>query len=504
MKKFFFLLLVCFVVIIRADIPRKKQVLIVHSYSQEYSWTKLQHKGFVESLSKLSPFPVDVSVEYLDTKRLKLSDEYQQFFLLYLQEKYKGYFPDAIYVTDDNALKFFLNRQNKLFSQIPIFFSGVNNLSLPSTLDSMRYVGVYETKDIKPNIELIRQFSPQSHDIWIVGDASTTYQSIEEDIKKNILEFSNYTFHFLSSDNIKDITSKLPNTPKSFVLLTTIGGWCDENGMNLTPKESIQRLKQNPHLILCSMEDSYIVGGVVGGFVTSGTEQGAKAAKLMERYFRGEPLQNIRSITKSPNIYMFDNQALIQARLILSEYTARNSLMLHKEKNFFETHQQKILNMLFFFFVLVMIFLIIVYFVSLEKKRQYKELKIQWNTLEGEYSKIHAVLTALEEEFEIGYWEYIPKEEKFLFSQGLLAILKADESIESDRETFFTLIYSYDRNSVKDAFDEVRERLCSKTIIHNIVCEDGALIKVRHTLISFIDDQRENKRIVGMVQVINE
>jgi len=504
MKKLFFLFLVCFVVIVHADIPRKKQVLILHSYSQEYSWTKLQHKGFVESLNKSFPFPVDVSVEYLDTKRLKLSDAYQEFFLRYLQEKYQGYIPDAIYVTDDNALKFWLNHQNKLFSLTPIFFSGVNNLSLASSLDSVRYIGVYETKDIKPNVELIRQFSPQSHDIWIVGDASTTYKSIEEDIKKNIFEFPNYTFHFLSSDKIDEIISKLPSTPKSFVLLTTIGGWCDEKGMNLTPKESIQRLKQNPHLILCSMEDSYIVGGVIGGFVTSGTEQGTKTAELMERYFRGEPLQNIRSVTKSPNIYMFDNQALIQARLILSEYTARNSVMLHKEKNFFETHQQKILNMLFFFFILVMVFLIIVYFISLEKKRQYYELKLQWNTLSDKYSKIHAVLTALEEEFEIGYWEYIPKEEKFLFSQGLLAIFKADDSIESDREAFFSLIYSYDREIVKDAFFELIETLCSKMISHNIVCEDGTLIKVRHTLISFIDDQSDKKRIIGMVQVINE
>jgi hypothetical protein len=65
----------------------KKHILIVHSYSQEYKWTQLQHLGFMTVLEKSCEIPVEISVEYLDTKRLKFTDDYQSFFVYYLQNR---------------------------------------------------------------------------------------------------------------------------------------------------------------------------------------------------------------------------------------------------------------------------------------------------------------------------------------------------------------------------------------------------------------------------------
>ncbi|WP_151174282.1 ABC transporter substrate-binding protein [Sulfuricurvum kujiense] len=315
-------------------------------------------------------------MEYLDTKRLEFSEEYQKFFLTYLETKYKNYLPDAVYVTDDNALKFFLNHGNRLFRHSPVFFSGVNDLSLAKTIDPLRYTGVYETKDIVQNIELIRQFSPQTRDIWILGDDSTTYKSIEADIRKHLVNYPKYTFHIIASAHIHDIIEKLPNTPQSFVLLTTIGGWNDEDGHNLTLKESIEHLTQNPNLIVCSMEDAYVTGGVIGGFVTSGTSQGKHAADLVVRYLKGEDLKSIHSVLKSPNIYMFDHDAFKNSRLILSEYTVRDAVILHKEKSFFERFHEIILDVTFITFVLFFVFIVAVIFMLHQKNNQIETLKI--------------------------------------------------------------------------------------------------------------------------------
>lgn len=400
MRFFFTLMILFFAFVLNANNQGKKRIFILHSYSQEYEWTSLQHQKFVASLEESLSFPLEISTEYLDTKRLKFDQAYQSFFLHYLQEKYKEYNPDVIYVTDDNALTFFSNHQKTLFVGKPIFFSGINNLSLVSSLDSNKFAGVYETKDIEPNIELIKQFSPQTRDIWIVGDRSTTYQSIELDIKKKIHHFPKYTFHFLSSDNIDDIMKQLPITPKSFVLLTTIGGWSDHSGRNLTLKESIHTLKNNRHLILCSMEDAYLVGGVVGGFVTSGAKQGVESAKLVTRYFSGEPLSSIHSIIKSPNGYIFDRRALIESRLILSEYTARNAIVLHEKKNFFEQHQEMILNSLFIFMTLFLIFLIIIYFVALQKKEHLRQVEAELEVSSTELLVVKKKLALMKQQYE--------------------------------------------------------------------------------------------------------
>jgi len=373
MKRFFLFFLILFLPLLSAN--DKKHIFILHSYSQEYEWTKRQNNGFVSELKDHFPFPVDISVEYLDTKRLECSEEYQKFFLTYLETKYKNYLPDAVYVTDDNALKFFLNPKNQLFRHSPVFFSGINDLSLAKTIDPLRYTGVYETKDIVPNIELIRQFSPQMRDIWILGDGSTTYRSIEADIRKHIINYPKYSFHFIASENIHDVISKLPNSRKTFVVLTTIGGWNDEDGHNLTLKESIEHLTHNPNLIVCSMEDAYVAGGVVGGFVTSGTSQGKHAADLVVRYLKGEPVKSIHPVLKSPNIYMFDHDALKRSRLILSEYIARDALVLHKEKSVFERFHEAILDMMFIAFVLFFVFTVAVIFIIHQKNNRIKKLK---------------------------------------------------------------------------------------------------------------------------------
>ena len=372
MKIFLFFFFVIFLNFLFA--AEKKSIFILHSYSQEYGWTKLQHENFIQNLQASSRYPLDISVEYLDTKRLQFSPEYEIFFRSYLEKEFHNLVPDAIYVTDDNALNFFVH-QPKLFSTSPIFFSGINNLSLETTLDKNRYSGVYEVKEIVPNIELIRQFSPQTREIWIVGDDSTTYKSIESDIRTHIHQYPKYRFHFISSKQIEDITAQLPNTPKTFVLLTTIGGWSDINGNNLTLNESIDILKRNKNLILCSMEDAYVQGGVIGGFVTSGANQGGNAAQMILRHLNGEPLKQIKSITKSPNVYMFDRKALMESRLILSEYIARDAVILHEKISFMERYQQSILNGVFILVIIFLLFLLITFLISRQKNAHIKRLE---------------------------------------------------------------------------------------------------------------------------------
>jgi len=399
MRFFLLSVLVSYVFLLHADASVKKQILILHSYSQEYKWTKSQNESFVATLQQSLSTPFEFSVEYLDTKRLDFTDEYQSFFLRYLHEKYKGYHLDAIYVTDDNALKFFLNHE-KLFTDTPIFFSGINDLSLANTLDQKRFMGVYETKDIVTNIELIRQFSPQTRDIWIVGDNSSTYKGIEADVKKKIRSYPKYTFHFIASDKIDNVRAQLPVSPKSFVVLTTIGSWHDHNGKNLLPNESIGYLKKNPHIILCSMEDSYVVGGVVGGYVTSGAKQGAEAATLLARYFKGESPAYIHSLLKSPNVYMFDHNELVKSRLILSAYTARNAIILHKDKSFIEKYQQMILNTAFILFILFPVFSIVVYFIFMQKNARVREMETALEESSSELVMVKNKLALIEESYE--------------------------------------------------------------------------------------------------------
>jgi hypothetical protein len=188
----------------------------------------------------------------------------------------------------------------------------------------------------------------------------------------------------------------LPKTPKTFVLLTTIGELSDANGRNLTLKESIQILKQKQNIILCSMEDAYVQEGVIGGFVTSGVNQGSSAGNLVSHYLNGDALKHIPSLIKSPNVYMFDRKGLLESRLVLSEYIARHAVIFHEKRTFFERYQQTILSAVFILFVLFIVFLIVNFMIISQKNTQIKKIGLELEECSDELSNVKDKLAVLE------------------------------------------------------------------------------------------------------------
>lgn len=477
-----------------------KHVFVLHSYSQEYPWTKSQHHSFCSHLESTVSIPMNFSVEYLDSKRVNFDYQHEMFMLRYLQKKYKDYHPDIIYVTDDDALTFFLHHHENLFPDVPVVFSGVNNVKLDGTLNPDKFTGVYETKDILPNIDLIHQLSPQTRDIWVVGDGSSTYQSIESDVKEKIANLTKYKIHFLSSDDISVITDNLPKNKRAFVILTTIGKWRDAGGNNLTIKESISTLLKNPNLVLISMEDAYMGGGALGGFVTSGKEQGRNAANLAGRFLKGEPFNRIQSIRVSPNIYMFDRKALIHARLILSEYTARNATILFKEKSFSERYQSVLFNILFILAALLLVVIVFSYFLIAEKNRRIEAHQHANDELSLMSNRLQTLFSMIEKNLFIGYWQWDVGDNVIIYSEGLGTIIGTDISEKVDFETMLLSVYPSDKIVVQSIIKEVMEKDCVKRFQHKIVSNDGNIVSVTHIIAPITREEGKVKTIVGMVQ----
>lgn len=77
MKSVFFIVSFLFN-LLNADI-RNQSIFVLHSYSQEYKWTKLQHDAFVSTVTSQTGAHVDFSVEYLDTKGLNTHQSMDSF-----------------------------------------------------------------------------------------------------------------------------------------------------------------------------------------------------------------------------------------------------------------------------------------------------------------------------------------------------------------------------------------------------------------------------------------
>ncbi|MEW8194830.1 MAG: hypothetical protein AB2793_14050, partial [Candidatus Thiodiazotropha sp.] len=268
------------------------RVLIVHAYSQEYPWTKGQHEGFVESLKQGLTLQPTIKAEYLDTKRLHYDADYADRFADYLKRKYRNFNPVALYVTDDNGLSFGIEKLSVLFPDTPLFFSGVNDYSIQSKLDRSKVTGVFEKKEIGPNLDLLHALFGDVGHIVALGDGSNTYQAIEREIRQEMATRPLMKITYLADNRLDIILSRLAQIERPVVLLTTLGALQNSQGEILNLHQTISQITLSSANVVVSMEDAYLLDGVLGGYVTSGHAQGSTAAALLLAYLDGQQISS--------------------------------------------------------------------------------------------------------------------------------------------------------------------------------------------------------------------
>ncbi|KAI9135015.1 hypothetical protein [Acaryochloris sp. CCMEE 5410] len=79
----------------------EENILVIHSYHPELSWTDQVKQGIDQSFQKHRP-DAKVFHEYLDSKRLPAL-EHSQNFLALIQKKYQNIPIDALMVSDDQG-----------------------------------------------------------------------------------------------------------------------------------------------------------------------------------------------------------------------------------------------------------------------------------------------------------------------------------------------------------------------------------------------------------------
>jgi len=367
------------------------RILIVHSYHQFYPWTEGQNEGFMESLNGALELTPQVESEHLDTKRLAFTDVYAEQFADYLAAKYRTYKPDAIYVTDDNALIFGLEHLSRVFPDTPLFFSGVNNFEIQTSLDPKRQTGIFEKKDPATNLDLLAGLTAGSSQLCIVGDASRTHALIEQQVRETLSKRSRISARYIGRKKINALEKALESCSGIPVLLTTVGSVKNAGGAILPLQEIIRRVVKTTSSIVLSMEDAYVTEGVLGGFVTSGPTQGRAAGNLLVQYLTGTPMERIAPVTESPNTYLFDDRVIHELGVHLPAKIARASTLLHPVPSFYQKHHRSFETLLVAL-ILVLLTLLGIYAIRVTQSnrllhQQSKTLRSQGKQLEESEEK---------------------------------------------------------------------------------------------------------------------
>lgn len=345
-------------------------IFVLHSYGQQYPWTESQHQGFLSALDQTKASNFLVSTEHLDTKRLSYDAAYQEMFKGYLEHKYPDYQPDLVYVTDDNALDFATRFLIKQFPFAPVIFSGVNNLDAIRQLDLERFVGVYEHKEIQPNLNLLRILEPNLESVLIVGDASETHLAIKLEVTRELENQSSIKPVFIESNQLDELVRQLELHPEKYIVLTTVGGVRAKDGNALTLDQVLSEIVSAGNFIVISMEDAYLKTGILGGYVTDGYLQGESAGQLAVQYFSGQAIHELSNIISGTNRYIFDDRLLRKYQLSLPEEIKAQALLRHQPSSWYERNRAFITSALMALSILVFVILVLFAWTLSRKNRQ--------------------------------------------------------------------------------------------------------------------------------------
>lgn len=325
-----------------ADSQKHIEIAVIHSYQQDYPWTRSQHAAFTQTLQRdLPDYKISFVSEYLDTKQVLPTDEYRESFLQYLRTKYDGHEPDIIYTTDDNALNFLLKAGDSLPWDTPIVFSGVNNLELLGKLDQQRITGVFERKEIEPSIQLIRDLMSNEQHIIYLGDGGSTDRAIARRIEQVAQQYPELKIEHFGGQSISNLLVQLNAAGSGVVVLTTVGGLRDDDGHVLTLDNSIKQIIASGRPVFV-MEDAYLQAGIIGGYVTSGKRQGETAAMLVKLILLGTDIRELSPHAESPNEFVLDWATLKQHKIKSKKAVLAKATVINKPIPFTEQYSSEI------------------------------------------------------------------------------------------------------------------------------------------------------------------
>ena len=163
-----------------------------------------------------------------------------------------------------------------------------------------KITGVAESYDILGTLELGLKLFPETQKILVVNDDTTTGWANMKRLTDVMLQLpGNVTVSFTPKTSMKALQRRLELLDdETLVLLMSFTK--DKNNHRFSYKQSVSMITEASSRPVFGFWDFYLGGGVLGGVITSGFDQGDAAGNLVVAILKGQDVQSLSVITKSP------------------------------------------------------------------------------------------------------------------------------------------------------------------------------------------------------------
>ncbi|HSV54751.1 MAG TPA: ABC transporter substrate binding protein [Burkholderiaceae bacterium] len=255
------------------------------SYHAGLAWSDGQASGVQDILQRGQP-PVELRVDYLDTKHVKPTPEYYAQVERLLLTKYGKAAPQLLLAIDDDALDFALAVRSRHYPNVPILFSGV---SADRRVDLARHAnltGVFDDVNIAQSLPKMLVILGDTRRLVVIHDQSRTSLAQVEPLRKLAGQYPGLAIEYVTNETVQAIQTRLGRLGRDDLVLSLAFNR-DANDRVLTHEEEIDLWAAAAKAPLLATRDVHMRPGVLGGWVVTGRQQGEALGHLALQVLRG-------------------------------------------------------------------------------------------------------------------------------------------------------------------------------------------------------------------------
>lgn len=314
-----------------AQIQKRESILVLHSYSQDFVWTRSQQEG-IDAVFKPLAAAYDVRIEYLDAVHHPELLKGPLLFEL-LRSKLSNQRFRMVLTSDNAAFDFARTHRAELFPGAPIIFLGVNGYTDSMLQGEQGITGVAEDPDLGGTLRVLLQLMPQTKRIVFPGmTEDITYSAIRSTIAKELQALPpGVTAEFPQYPDVDAALVALRTLPPDAVIVI-MSNMRTRDGDGISSQRVVELVSAASPVPVFTNWDFTVGHGALGGSVISGVEQGRQAAEIAVRVLRGEPAESIPVRRGAGKTLLFDYRQLTRFGIPLSRLPAESVTLFKPER----------------------------------------------------------------------------------------------------------------------------------------------------------------------------
>ena len=241
-----------------------KRVLILTGYDPSHPAVSIILQNITSTIRSGSKDRVEFFYEFQENIRIPNS-KYETEMVSYLQRKYEGEHISLVLTLGAPALKFLLDHESEVFSQVPkVYYFHDQREEIARSLWP-RVTGVWANLELSKDVEMLLDLQPDTRSIVVVSGNSPQDKFLLEEAHIAFHEYEDrLRFTYLSDLTIEELRGNIAALPPHTVVIY-LSFFADRMGNSFSGPEALSFVAPTSSAPIYGISETYMGAGIVGG-----------------------------------------------------------------------------------------------------------------------------------------------------------------------------------------------------------------------------------------------